>query len=105
MNLQLDKLTLENLLDKATEKYRDNDALTHDGVTVTYGEFRASVDAVAKGLIALGLKKGDKVVTSGGIYGLVEHAGENTVTLKVAENTKVKFGRQYIASVRSNEED
>ena len=51
------------------------------------------------------LKKGDKVVTTGGIYGLVEHAGEKTVTLKVAENTKVKFGRQYIASVRSDEED
>ena len=46
------------------------------------------------------LKKGDKVITSGGIYGLVEQVGENTVTLKVAENTKVKFGRHYIVAVR-----
>jgi len=46
------------------------------------------------------LKKGDKVVTSGGIYGLVEQVGEKTVTLKIAENTKVKFSKQYIAAVR-----
>lgn len=46
------------------------------------------------------LKKGDKVITTGGIYGLVEQVGEQTVTLKVAENTKVKFGRQYIAAIR-----
>jgi len=52
-----------------------------------------------------GIKKGDKVITTGGIYGLVEQVGEKTVTLKVAENTKVKFGRQYIASVRSSADE
>jgi preprotein translocase subunit YajC len=51
------------------------------------------------------LKKGDKVVTSGGIYGLVESVGDKTVTLKVAENTKVKFGKSYIADVRATAED
>jgi len=52
------------------------------------------------------LKKGDKVITSGGIYGLVESVGEQTVVLKVAENVKVKFGKAYIAAVRpSTEED
>jgi preprotein translocase subunit YajC len=50
------------------------------------------------------IKKGDKVITTGGIYGLVEKTGEKTVTLKVAENTMVKFGRQYIAAVREEEE-
>lgn len=50
------------------------------------------------------IKKGDKVITTGGIYGLVEKAGEKTITLKVAENTMVKFGRQYIASVREDDE-
>ncbi|GAB4389122.1 MAG: hypothetical protein Kow0025_12540 [Thermodesulfovibrionales bacterium] len=47
------------------------------------------------------VKKGDKVITSGGIYGLVESVGPNTVTLKIAENVRVKFGKQYIAAVRS----
>ena len=51
------------------------------------------------------IKKGDKVVTSGGIYGIIEKVGEKTVTLKVAENTKVKFGRTYISQVRSTADE
>ena len=51
------------------------------------------------------VKKGDKVVTNGGIYGLVEHVGEKTLTLKIAENVKVKFGKSYIAAVRSTADE
>ena len=52
------------------------------------------------------LKKGDKVITSGGEYGVVESVGANTVVLKIAENVKVKYGKGYIAAVRlSAEED
>jgi len=51
------------------------------------------------------LKKGDKVVTSGGIYGLVESVTENTVVIKIAENVKVKFGKGYIASIRSSADE
>jgi preprotein translocase subunit YajC len=52
------------------------------------------------------IKKGDKVITSGGVYGLVESVGQNTVTLKIAENVRVKFGKAYIASIRpASEED
>ncbi len=52
------------------------------------------------------LKKGDKVITSGGVYGVVEAVGTNTLTVKIAENVKVKFGKGYIASVRpASEED
>lgn len=52
------------------------------------------------------LKKGDKVITSGGIYGVVENVGSNTLTLKISENVKVKFGKGYIAAIRpASEED
>lgn len=51
------------------------------------------------------IKKGDKVVTSGGVYGLVESVGQNTVTLKIAENVKVKFGKAYIAAIRTTAEE
>lgn len=51
------------------------------------------------------LKKGDKVITSGGAYGVVESVGTNTVTLKIAENVKVKFGKGYIAAVRPPAEE
>lgn len=51
------------------------------------------------------LRKGDKVITNGGIYGLVESVSDKTVTLKVAENTKIKFGKTYIAIVRSTADE
>ncbi|MBI4685791.1 MAG: preprotein translocase subunit YajC [Nitrospirae bacterium] len=51
------------------------------------------------------LKKGDKVITSGGIYGVVEAVGTNTVALKIAENVKAKFGKAYIATIRPASEE
>ena len=51
------------------------------------------------------LKKGDKVITTGGIYGLVEQVGDKSVTLKIGENTKVRFGRQYIVALRSEDDE
>src|SRR4030042_6927389 len=38
------------------------------------------------------LKKGDKIITSGGVYGIIESVGTNTITVKIAETTKVKIG-------------
>lgn len=51
------------------------------------------------------LKRGDKVVTSGGVYGLIEDVGKNTVTLKVAEGTKMKFGKTHISALRESADD
>jgi preprotein translocase subunit YajC len=51
------------------------------------------------------LKRGDKVITSGGIYGVVEAVDERTVTLKIAENVKVKFGKPYIAAIRTGQDE
>jgi len=51
------------------------------------------------------LKKGDKVITSGGVYAVVESVGTNTVVLKIAENVKVKFGKGNIAAVRPPSEE
>ncbi len=51
------------------------------------------------------LKKGDKVVTSSGIWGTVTNLGKETVTLQIADNAKIKIQRDSIARVRSDEED
>ncbi|MBF0607406.1 MAG: preprotein translocase subunit YajC [Candidatus Magnetobacterium sp. LHC-1] len=51
------------------------------------------------------IKKGDKVITSSGIYGLVEAVSDRTVTLKIAENVKVKFGKSHIAVIRTTAEE
>ena len=43
------------------------------------------------------LKKGDKVVTIGGINGVVAKIKDDTVTLKVNENTEMEFLKKAIA--------
>jgi len=52
------------------------------------------------------LKKGDKVMTNGGIYGLIEDIDEKTVTLKVGikDDVKIKISRGYIAGLRDKEQ-
>ncbi|TLY34004.1 MAG: preprotein translocase subunit YajC [Nitrospirae bacterium] len=51
------------------------------------------------------LKKGDKVVTTGGIWGTVTNVGKETVTVQVAENAKIKVARDHILRVRGDEAD
>ena len=45
------------------------------------------------------LKKGDRVVTIGGIRGTVFSLKEDVVVLKVDDNTKIKFSRSAVSSV------
>ena len=51
------------------------------------------------------LKKGDKVMTNGGIYGIIEDIDTETATLKVGikDDVKIKINRGYIAGLRTKE--
>ncbi len=51
------------------------------------------------------LKKGDKVITASGIWGTVTNLGKETVTLQIADNTKIKMQRDYIARLRAEDEE
>ncbi len=42
------------------------------------------------------MKKGDKVVTSGGIYGKVRDIKETTVTIEIAENVRVTVDKNSV---------
>ena len=37
------------------------------------------------------MKKGDRVITAGGIHGMVENVKDKTVVLKVADNVRIEF--------------
>ena len=49
------------------------------------------------------LKKGDRVVTQGGIYGTVQSVEPDVVYLKIAETVKVKVARSAITGLISGE--
>jgi preprotein translocase subunit YajC len=45
------------------------------------------------------LKKGDKVVTIGGLHGTVQSVDETTVIIKADDNVKLKFLRSAVSTV------
>ena len=45
------------------------------------------------------LEKGDKVVTNGGIHGVIAGLEDKTALLMVSENTKIKIDRSAIVTV------
>lgn len=47
------------------------------------------------------VKKGDKVVTSGGLYGEVAAVEDTWVLLRIADNVRVKLAKSAIASLEA----
>ncbi|MDR1286888.1 MAG: preprotein translocase subunit YajC [Treponema sp.] len=47
------------------------------------------------------LKKGDRIVTIGGIRGVIQSVREATVIVKVDDNVKIEFSRSAISTVES----
>src|SRR6476659_5524410 len=63
MTNNLLKITIGDLLDRQAERFGERDALVHleHGLRYSYAQFRAECDRVAKGLIALGVQKGEHI--------------------------------------------
>jgi preprotein translocase subunit YajC len=51
------------------------------------------------------LKKGDRVVTSGGIYGTVQGVEAEVVYLKIADNVKIKLARSAVTGILAGESE
>lgn len=49
------------------------------------------------------LKKGDRVITSGGLYGRITGITDTVVTLEISEKVRVKVGRGNIAGLAQKE--
>src|SRR5438093_6365955 len=49
------------------------------------------------------LKTGDRVVTNGGIHGLISNVKETTVIVKVADNVKIEMEKSAITTILSTQ--
>ena len=45
------------------------------------------------------IKKGDQVITSGGLYGKVTGITDTVVTIEIADRVRVKLARSFVSSV------
>lgn len=50
------------------------------------------------------LKKGDRVVSIGGIYGMIKEIKDDTVVLRIADNVNIKIARAGIERILTDEE-
>ncbi|MDR4493551.1 MAG: preprotein translocase subunit YajC [Nitrospirales bacterium] len=50
------------------------------------------------------LKKGDKIITSSGIWGSITNLDKDTATIQISDNTKIRIQRDHIASLRATNE-
>lgn len=51
------------------------------------------------------LDKGDEVITTSGIFGTVVGVKEDSITIKVDDNTTIRILKGAVASVKKKEED
>ena len=56
------KRVFAECLDRAAESWGPREALVHDGRRITFAELKTETDMVVRGLIALGIGPGDKVL-------------------------------------------
>jgi len=50
------------------------------------------------------IKKGDKVITSSGIHGIIAGLKDDSVLIKVADNVKIEFSKSAVVSVEKGKE-
>ncbi len=48
------------------------------------------------------LTKGDKIVTSGGIHGVITTMKDDVITVKIADNVRVEMSRSAVSRVRDS---
>jgi preprotein translocase subunit YajC len=51
------------------------------------------------------VRRGDRVVTIGGMHGFVESVKEDAVVLKVDDNVKIKFSKSAVSQVLERKDD
>lgn len=99
---ELLKITLGDLLDSMAERYPDHDAVISAGkpFRTTYSQFRDLCNTVARGMLAMGIKKGDHVAIWATNYPewlLTMFATAKTGAVLVTVNTNYKiFELEYL---------
>jgi preprotein translocase subunit YajC len=49
------------------------------------------------------LKRGDRVITTGGIYGRITDISDTTVSLEISDKVTIKVGRNFISGIAAKE--
>ena len=59
----------------------------------------------AQQLMLAGVKKGDKIITTGGIHGIVTNVKDNIITVKIAENVKIDLSKSCVGTIKREQQE
>jgi len=85
--------TLGDLIDKAAVKWANREAVVFKDKRMSYGEYRETVDRMAKALLEIGIRKGDKVsvlLSNCPEWSISEYAIDKIGAVVVPVNTRFK---------------
>ena len=51
------------------------------------------------------LEKGDQIITSGGIHGIIQNIKDDVLVVKIAENVKIEVSRAAVSRVKNKDDD
>ena len=93
-------MNLAWLLEKRAKEKPDRIGLIfEDGAEFTYKDMNELSSQAGNLLKSLGVKKGDRVVSSGGLHGVVTGLTDEVVTMEIAPKVRVKVSRGSIAGI------
>ena len=89
--------SVNKLYEESFKKNWDRPALSnYQGVTLHYRDVARRIAKMHIMYEKCGLKKGDKVITAGGIYGTVDEVRDGYIFMEVDNNVKLKVDKSSI---------
>ena len=93
-------MDLKKMLENTVKKYADKAAIVIGERRVSFSELDEASNRIANTLIEMGLQKGDRVITAGGIYGTIESLSEDSIVLKVESGATIRVARGSVIGRR-----
>ena len=97
-------LTPVDFIARAAEVYGHRLAVVHGTVRRTWAQTYERAQRLANALSQAGIRRGDTVVTSGGIIGKVAKVDEQELQVEIADGVKIKVVRSTVSEVRGKVE-
>ena len=86
-------------LKKISKKYPENIAIEFNQHQINYEKLLQIIYKLANGFLNIGIKKGDRIVTSGGIHGRITGMDDVTLTVEIADKVRVKVARGNVSAM------
>ena len=98
MSTELEYKSVNKLFEKSFREHWERNALSnYQGRTLTYQDVAERIAMLHICFEQCGLKKGDKVVTIGGLHGIIRDIKDDTIILEVTDGVRITVNKSSIS--------